>query len=90
MSDLKFNLNDSVKVKLTDAGIEHYVKNHNSLLPFQYQLSFNEYKSRADKDGYHYYQMHQFLDSFGGVGMNIASLINLNILIPEHTLTKSE
>jgi hypothetical protein len=78
---LRFNLNYNVKVKIRDAGIEHYVRKHNSIMPFQLHTSFKEFKSKADVDGYHTMQMHSFMDDFGCEGLRLANLVDLNILI---------
>ena len=90
MENVEFNLNYTVKVKVTDAGIEHYVKNHNKIMPLKYHISFNEYKSKADKDGFHSYQMHDFMDNFGGLGLSIANMVDLNIIIPKSNLKELE
>ena len=90
MKNVEFNLNYTVKVKLTDAGIEHYVRKHNEIVPFQWHISFKEYKSRADADGYHSYQMHDFMDNFGNLGLSLANMCNLNIIIPQSHLKEVE
>ena len=42
---MKFNLNNNIKVKIKDEGIRMFVKEHNSIVPFDNQLSFKEYNS---------------------------------------------
>ena len=80
MSELKtFNLNDRVRVKITDAGIRHYVQNHNNDMPFEFHLSFSQFKDKAKSDGYHVMQMHEFMGVFGGKFTRIADLVDLNI-----------
>jgi len=86
MENVQFNLNYTVKVKLSDAGVEHYVRKHNEIMPFQYHISFKEYKDGSDVNGYHSYQMHDFMDNFGNLGLNLANMCNLNILIPKSEL----
>ena len=90
MKDVKLNLNYTVKVKLTDMGIEYYVRNHNETIPFQWHISFQEYKSRADANGYHSYQMHDFMDSFGKLGLSVSNMCDLNIIIPHSSLKELE
>lgn len=77
----KFNLNHDIKVRIKDEGIEHYVKKHNELMPFKMHTSFEEYKRKADKEGYHTMQMHEFIDYFGCMGFRLAKLVDLNIFI---------
>jgi hypothetical protein len=72
MSDyLSFNINDIIKVKLNDEGFRilysYYHKNDEkfpalkSLMPSMVQLQKN-----VDKNGYISFQLHKFLDVFGG------------------------
>lgn len=64
-----FNVNEKVFVKLTEKGIEKYVKDHNSIMPFQMQLSYREFESRKNEQGYHEFQLWSFIDAFGDLGM---------------------
>jgi len=77
---LKINANLSVWVKLKDEGIEYYVKNHNSTMPFKFHISFNEYKKQANEYGYHYFQIWSFLDSFGGLGMRSCDYFDMELV----------
>lgn len=77
---LLFNLNDEVRVRITDEGIEKYVKEANSILPFQLHTCFEKFKSQADKDGYHRVQFHWLLDNFGNCGLRVTNYIDINIL----------
>ena len=66
---LQFNVNEKVFVKLTEKGIEKYVKDHNAIMPFQMQLSYREFENRKNSDGYHEFQLWSFIDAFGDLGM---------------------
>ncbi len=82
---IPFNLNHNIKVKLKDAGIEHYVRKYNSVMPFHLHISFNEYKSKANNEGYHNFQLWNFLDDFGALGRLLEDLVHLDILITKIT-----
>lgn len=69
---LHFNLNDEVFVKLTQKGIEKYVDKHNSIVPSSInKLTYSEFENRKDNHGYHEFQMWDFIDVFGGLGMDL-------------------
>lgn len=78
---LKYNLNEYVLVKIKDAGIEKYVKDHNEILPFQLHISFKEFKEKADKNGYHKMQLWSLFDAFGGLGMRLCNYIETDIIL---------
>lgn len=80
MKHVQFNCNQKVKVRLHDKGIEHFVKQHNEIMPFKYHTSFKEYKNKADKFGYHEFQLWEFIDNFGGLGMRSHSYFDINIV----------
>lgn len=86
MEEFEFNLNAGIRVRLTNAGIIHCVKDWNETLPFEHHTCFNLYKSRADKYGYHHFQAHEFMNIFGKLGLSLANLVNLNIVIPKSSL----
>ena len=81
MDLLKFNLNYSVRVRIKDKGIEHYVRKYNEIMPFQLHTSFKEFKEKANADGYHTMQFHSFMDNFGGMGVGLADLVDTNIYL---------
>lgn len=65
-----FNVNEKVFVKLTEKGIEKYVKEHNAIMPLQLQISFKEFENKKNKDGYHEFQLWSFMDNFGNLGIS--------------------
>lgn len=80
MKHIKFNANSTIKVRLTDKGIEHVVRKHNKLLPFKLHTSFKEYRSKADDFGYHSFQLWHFLDDFGSLGLRSCHYFDINII----------
>jgi len=86
MADLIFNANNHIKVRLTDDGILHAVENHNSILPARLHTSFNEYKNKADKDGLHRFQLWDFIDIYGGLGMELYKYVDLNFVFNSNDL----
>ena len=66
MSEIKFNINHNVKVRLTNHGISVWAENCNkySRNPLTAE-SILELKDRVDKDGYTKFQMHELMDIFG-------------------------
>jgi hypothetical protein len=81
-----FNLNYTVKVFLTDLGIEHYIKQYNQDMPIRFQKSFKEIKHLIDKEGYLEIQGYDFLNYFGCLGSSITRYININIEIDSNCL----
>jgi hypothetical protein len=62
--EVKFNINDHVKVKLTKAGREELKKQHEKLkLTFPKLGEWQERK--VDEDGYSRFQMHDLMSIFG-------------------------
>jgi len=80
MKYLKFNANYEIKVRLKDKGIEHYVKQHNEIMPFHLHTSFSQYKGKADEFGYHKFQFLYFLDIFGGLGMKGNQFFDIELI----------
>ena len=76
---MNINLNDNVKVRIHDKGIEHIVKQNNDLLPARLHISFKEKKAELDEDGYLTMQMHSLMDLFGGLGISLPDYIGLSI-----------
>lgn len=77
---VSINANLEIWVKLKDLGIEHYVRNHNRIMPFQMQISFKDYKSRANEFGYHKFQIWTFLSEFGNLDMSSANYFHLDFV----------
>lgn len=66
---IKFNLNNDIKVKLTEAGYQHWMTDWN-----KYYVLLNDkemiqplsyFKKKEDKDGYVTFQGWQFMEIFG-------------------------
>ncbi len=60
----KFNINDSVLIKLNDKGFEHWIDSWKDV-PKQYQPTLEYLKERMDKDGYIQFQLWSFMEIFG-------------------------
>lgn len=78
MKTTQINLNQTIIVRLTDKGIQHYVDQWNSILPKKMHKSFNEVKSGLI-DGGMKIQIHVFMDIFGGLGLRLGQYVRLNI-----------
>lgn len=76
-----FNLNDTIRVRISDAGIEHYLKKFNNDIPFRLQISFKDFKSIADVEGFHKMQAWELFNAFGSLGLRISDFISTEILI---------
>ena len=81
----KFNVNNTIKVKLTDLGYQLLLDIYNK---WSLGLSFHEdrdieyFRDMADEDGYSSFQMWQFIRDFGPVtDMGAKSHYETNILI---------
>ena len=64
MKEFKFNMNNSVKVKLNDIGHAELKRQHDELYA---DLNMDrEYVERStDSDGYSSFQMHDLMNTFG-------------------------
>lgn len=78
---IKFNLNYDVRVKIKPKGIEHYVNNHNKIMPLKLHTSYREFEAKADPNGYHTMQLHTLMDNFGCEGLGLSQLIDMEILL---------
>ena len=77
---MQFNVNHDIYVKLTEKGIEKYVRDTNNIMPFKMQISFREFEARKDDKGYHRFQMWSFVDAFGDLGMQGWQYYDTNVL----------
>lgn len=77
---VKFNINENVYVKLTEKGIEKYVRDHNNIMPFKLHISYREFEERKNEKGYHKFQLWAFIDHFGGLGMSGWEYYNTDVL----------
>lgn len=79
----KFNLNENIKVKLNDKGIQHYVNWYNSnMLLDKWKIDYKYVKDSIGEDGYRTFQMWHFMEVYGSeLDMGFQDLYDLNILI---------
>lgn len=66
--DVRFNVNEWVKVKLNDIGIQELQRQHNELdkaIKANGGKGFTEFSLSPDKDGYYKFQMHSLMQKFG-------------------------
>jgi hypothetical protein len=70
-----------VYVKLTEKGILHIVEQHNKIMPKIYHISYNEYKCKADKNGFYKFQIWDLIDKFGGLSMNLYEYFKTEICL---------
>ena len=76
-----FNVNNSVKVKLTEKGLDIYWEDNRDL-PEKIRPSINELRNRVDKDGYHSFQMWSLMRIFGNhIGMCVDVPFDANMLV---------
>lgn len=77
---MQFNVNHEIYVKLTEKGIEKYVKDHNNIMLFKFHISYREFEERKNEQGYHKFQLWSFIDHFGGLGMSGWEYYNTDVL----------
>lgn len=63
MDEIKFNMNDHVKVKLTELGIDILKNRHEKVK--EIFPSLDEFKLNLDEDGYYKTQLHDLFNTFG-------------------------
>lgn len=74
----KFNINDFVKVKLTERGKEIYKHRYDEMFevfPHLKETLGNPPELKIDKDGYSEFQLHDFMHCFGPYIFNGAPLV---------------
>jgi len=67
---IPFNLNSSIKVRLTDLGYQRLADIYNEMtkkLSLHTYMSASFYKNKADENGYTEFQAWDFIRKFGGV-----------------------
>jgi hypothetical protein len=85
----KFNLNNIIKVKLSDAGFCLWKDKEDEVyLPYKsmhkYMQSIEDYKKKADGNGYVDFQAWHFIELFGGtIKFGSNPIFDTNILIDE-------
>jgi len=63
MEEIKFNMNDYVKVKLTNCGVSILMDQHEKLKNIFPRLG--EFKINLEADGYYKTQLHDLFNTFG-------------------------
>lgn len=85
---VKFNVNYHVYVKVKDAGILAYLAHYNQYIRIETdKLTIEAFMKRADKDGYHEFQMHEFMEVFGPF---IVNSMNFSYFEPDIYFDKKE
>ena len=90
MKYLKFNVNHIIMVRLKEKGIEHIVNKHNEIMPLKYQTSFSEIRRKANEFGYHSFQLWDFIDIFGNLGMGSCDYFDTDIVFNSKDLNPFE
>lgn len=91
---ININLNNWVKVKLTELGKEIERKNYQDIneLVKKYGGKHSEYKLEIDGDGYTSYQLWELIEKFGsyvGLGKNLPFETNI-ILVERRAITEEQ
>ena len=85
MKEIPFNLNGSVRVKLTPAGIEHYRKIMRDLGMDRYKPEYVE-PYGIDADGWYRTQLWRLMQDFGeGIIMSGPLLMETGIFLEDET-----
>lgn len=83
--DFRVNLNEEVKVKLTEYGMSILKEEHDLLNKFIEQRGgkgFGEFELRLDEDGYYSTQIWMLMSKFGhAMRMGIKNPFNLDVII---------
>lgn len=94
MSDLTYNLNFTIKVKLKDTGYQILADRHNEYINVIKEWDKRDkeyYKNLADEDGYTKFQIWSFMKTFGSVtGIGFNQVCETNIKIESSDLRTSE
>ena len=82
--DFEFNINNYVKVKLNDKGIEILKDRHEELnrrLAMFGGKGFDKFKLRVDSEGYYKTQMWSLMEMFGeSIGIGFECVFETNII----------
>ncbi len=82
----KFNVNETVLVKLTELGLNHWRNEFNKISIPDYTFE-QHYNSYTNKEGYTSFQLHVLMELFGEViGNGLPLMFETNILIDENKL----
>lgn len=86
MKYVKVNMNDAVKVKLTEEGIAILKQQHdemNAFLLARGRKGLEDYSPRLDEDGYYQDQLWSLFQTFGKfIGLACPNMFDLDILLP--------
>lgn len=63
--EVVFNINNYIKVKLTEKGYQHYRDYHNQYMPEELVKPLEHFKAKADAEGYCKFQAWCFIQMFG-------------------------
>ena len=80
-----FNINDCIKIKITDYGFEILEEQHQELIDRvpMYNVPFEEVKPKVDSEGWTRMQMWEVFEIFGPyMGMGQKPAIEIDIMIP--------
>lgn len=80
---MKINLNQSIKIKLTDKGIHHLVDTLNEGMPPSFRTCYRLIKSDLSDDNKMKTQMYDFINNFGGLGLRLSEYVDVNIELLE-------
>jgi hypothetical protein len=81
---MKFNINNTVRVKLTTEGIKRLKENHNEVFK-DYKGKYPFHLPEIDKDGYTEFQLWNLMSEFGQyIHMGGSLLFETEIDIPDH------
>lgn len=84
----KFNINDFIKVKLTDLGTDIFYHQYDELNKFYGREMIKPHYPNVDKEGFTEFQLHEFMNLFGKYMVNGFDLVieNNSIYICEEDL----
>ena len=88
---VKFNLNYSVFVKLTNEGYEYWKKKNDNIFSQvpKWVKEVNYYKNKADKNGFIKFQMWEFMQIFGdSIGLGYQPKFLIDVFFYESELEK--
>lgn len=71
MKEIEFNINDNVKIKLTQKGIDYYLSSYDFLPKLRLKTVKENFYKRIDKEGFVEMQFHQVMEYFGQFGFSM-------------------
>jgi len=86
---MKINLNDKIKVKLTQHGQDIYYQQYSELNNFYHKEISEPRYAQKDSDGYSTFQLWNFINTFGSyIGMGKDNVISPVELIYDESNSK--